>query len=143
MQMKKSLKNIKTRTLTSGIILSLVFVFISSLSFSQSEYKIIDTELKDKIVYDNSKKVDETKRVQIYYLYQIKISSKIETKEKMQLIMASFSQKFKLENNTFDFDQSTWNVTSMISLLDEWFKKELDIYDYHSTSISVQFALKD
>jgi len=124
------------------VLLSVILFLTCKVSVSQIGYKIIDQEIKEKIAYDNAKKTDETKRVQIYHIYQIKISNKIEGKEKMQLIMREFSQKFKLENNTFDFDNSMWNVTSKIPIEDGWFKDELDKYYYRSSSIAVKYGLK-
>jgi len=112
------------------------------VSVSQGVYKVIDSELKDKIIYDNSKKEDPSKIVEVYYLYTVKVQNKVEGKEKVNLIMDDFSQKFKLENNSFDYKESKWNVTSATPIPDEWFKQALDRYNYRSSSISLKYGLK-
>ena len=123
-------------------LLSIIMFLTCSVSVSQGVYKVIDSELKDKIIYDNSKKEDPSKIVEVYYLYTVKVQNKVEGKEKVNLIMDDFSQKFKLENNSFDYKESKWNVTSAMPIPDEWFKQALDRYNYRSSSISLKYGLK-
>ena len=123
-------------------VLSIIMFLTCKSSVSQGIYKVIDSELKDKIIYDNSKKEDPSKIVEVYYLYTVKVQNKVEGKEKVNLIMDNFSQKFKLENNSFDYKESKWNITSAIPIPDEWFKQALDRYNYRSSSISLKYGLK-
>ena len=124
-------------------LLSIVLFLTCKVSVSQLEYKIIESNLKGKIEYDNSKKTDEIKRVQIYYIYRIEISNKVEGKEKGQLILKDFSRKFNLDRNTFDYKEAFWDVISKVPIPNGEFKDVLDKYDYRTSKISVKYGLKN
>lgn len=128
---------------TYSILFGVILILNIQAVVAQEDYKIIEAELKGKIEYDNAKKTDETKRVQIYFLYKIKVSGVIETREKIQFAMNEFLQKFKLEEEAFNYETLTWSVTSKTELTEDWIKYTFAKYDFRLESTNVQYGLKD
>lgn len=129
-------------------LLTLLFILISQFGTSQNNYKIIDAELKEKIEYDNSKKADRgtlnsINYVQVYYLYDVAISSYVEEKEKIKDIMDEFKKSSNLESTSFDFNNNIWHICAKHGISNESIKSILDKYDHKASSISEKYGLKD
>jgi len=124
----------------------LLVTFLTSAVFSdysaQEDYKIISEAEKQKLEFDNGRAQLGMVPVEVYYIYEINISNTVEGKEKMNLIMDDYSKVFPLVSNTFDFDKKVWHITAKTELTEQSLKETMAKYDYHLSTMTVQFGLK-
>lgn len=125
------------------ILLILTLLIFNLGTTAQNEYKIIDEELKGKIEYDNAKKKNEIERTPIFYLYQIKISNKIEVRENMDSFIQTFSKDNNLVENSIDYSNNTLFFVSKYNLSKDVIKADLAKHNYRIETIEETFGLKD